>query len=112
MERLKALDVLLELTKEAERLALEGTQAERIKVLMSDIRRKAREEQEKLGRVQRESEAFIPTRYQLCMIGIGEECNFGRSSFPSMAALGGRMGRIREEIDRTIREIKAVGRIM
>lgn len=112
MERLKALNILLDLTKEAERLALEGVQTERIKILIGDIRRKTQQEQEKLGRVQRQPESFIPTRYQLCMIGIREECNFGRSSFPSTDALGGRLGRIHEEIDRTIREIKAAGRIM
>ena len=112
MQRLNTLNMLLEMTKEAERLASEGVQTERINTLIGSIRRKAHEEQEKLGRDQRQSESFIPTRYQPCMIGIREECNFGRSSIPSVSALGGRLGRIREEIDRTIKEMKVSSRIM
>ena len=112
MQRLNTLNMLLEMTKEAERLASEGVQTERINTLMAKIRRKAHEEQEKLGRDQRQSESFIPTRYELCMIGISEECSFGRSSIPGVSALGGRLGRIREEIDRTIKEVKVNSRIM
>jgi hypothetical protein len=40
------------------------------------------------------------------MIGIREEFDFGRSSFPNMLALNARLSRICEEIDRTSKEIK------
>lgn len=112
MEKLKTLDMLLGMTKEAERLASEGAQVERIKTLTAEIRRKAQKEHERLRGDQRRRESSIPTRYELCMIGIREEFDFGRTSFPNMLALRARLSRICEEIDRTIKEINAKHLVM
>jgi hypothetical protein len=95
------------MTKEAERLASEGAPMERIKVLIAGIRHKARVEQEGLRGDPRQKEPSIPTRFELCMIGIREEFHFGRTSVLSMVVLSARFGRVREEIDRTIKEINA-----
>ena len=57
-------------------------------------------------------ESSIPTRYELCMIGVREEFKFCRTSFPNMLALSARLSRIREEIDRTIKEINAKHLVM
>lgn len=113
MEKLKTLHQLLEMTEEAKRLASEGLQTERVKSLVVEIRRIAQKEHQRLGGVQRQGESSIPTRYQLCMIGVREECNFGRAmTVPSIVDLSARFSRIHEEIDRTIKEIKASSRIM
>ena len=68
---------------------------------------KAREERKKLRRDQR-----IETRYELCMIGILEEFDFGKVSWQNVIGLKSRLARIREEIDRTIEETKSSRKIM
>jgi hypothetical protein len=112
VEKLQILNTLLEMTKEAERLASEGVETELIRSLIADIRRKAQREHEKLRANHRQSDCSIPTRYELCMIGIREEFDFGRAPLPNVVALIARFSRIHEEIDRTIKEIKASSRIM
>ena len=107
VEKLKTLNTLLEMTKEAERLALEGEQMELIKTLIAEIRRKAQQEHKGIRGDQGRRESPIPTRYELCMIGIREEFSHGRKTIPSMQALNASFCRIHEEIDRTIKEIKA-----
>lgn len=112
MEKLRTLNTLLEMTKEAERLASEGAHMETIKALIAEIRRRARTERENLKGDQRKRELSIPTRYELCMIGIREEFDFGRTPVPNMLALSARFSHVREEIDRTIKEINAKRRVM
>ena len=112
MENLKTLTTLLEMTKEAEKLASEGEQIERIKTLITEIRRKVQQEHERIRGDQGRRESPNPTRYELCMIGIREEFGRGRKSIPTMPALSASFFRIHEELDRTIKEIKASSRIM
>jgi hypothetical protein len=112
VEKLNALNTLLEMTKEAERLASQGAPMERIKALIVEIRRKAREEHEGLRLVQGQRESQNPTRFELCMIGIREEFSHGRKSIPNLLALGASFRRIHEEIERTIKEIKATRQVM
>lgn len=112
MEKLKALDTLLEMTTEAEALASEGEQMERIKTLIAEIRRKAQQEHERVRGDRGGRESQNPTRYELCMIGIREEFGHCRQSIPNMPALGASFSRIHEEIDRTIKEIKSRRTVM
>jgi hypothetical protein len=46
------------------------------------------------------------------MIGILEELDFGRTSWQNVTGLEARLCRVREDIDRTIQEIKANRLIM
>jgi hypothetical protein len=103
MDRLEVLKTLLRLTTEAEELAPVAMGSERLRSLIGEIRRKARAEHDRLRQVQRP----IESRYQLCMIGILEECNFGKASWPELIGVDARLRRIHEEIDRTIKEVKA-----
>lgn len=66
MEKLRTLNPLLEMTKEAERLALEGELMERITTLVVEIRRKAQQEHETIRGDQGRRESPNPTRYELC----------------------------------------------
>lgn len=108
MDNLDTLNALLDMTTEAEELAPDVEKSERLRSLFVEIRQKAKSEHDRLRRDQRQ----IETSYQLCMIGILEECNFGRISWQNVAGLDARLRRIREEIVRTIKEIKANRRIM
>jgi hypothetical protein len=99
MEKLKTLDQLLEITSEAEGLASDGVDTDTLRSLFGKIRRIAKD-------------ALSPTRYQLCMIGIVEECNLSRSSSMSLVGLQARLSRMHEDIARTIKEIKASRQIM
>jgi hypothetical protein len=112
LKMLKALGTLLEMTKEAEKLASEGEQMERIKTLIAGIRRKAQLEHERTRGDQRPRESANPTRYELCMIGIREEFGRGSKSIPNLPALSASFSRIHEEIDKTIQEIKAKDLVM
>ena len=112
VEKLNTLSTLLEMTQEAERLASEGEQMERIKTLIVEIRRKAQQEHERIRGEWRRSDSPNPTRYELCMIGIREEFSHGRKTIPSMQALNASFCRIHEEIDRTIKEIKGKHKVM
>jgi hypothetical protein len=112
VEKLNTLSTLLEMTQEAERLASEGEQMERIKTLIVEIRRKAQQEHQRIRGDWRQRDSPNPTRYELCMIGIREELSLGRSAVPTMLTLSASFGRIHEEIDRTIKEIKAKHKVM
>ena len=112
MEKLRALNTLLEMTQEAERLASKGEQMERIKTLIVEIRRKAQQEHQRIRGDWRRRDSPIPTRYELCMIGIREELSLGRSAPPTLPGLSASFGRILEEIDRTITEIKGKHKVM
>jgi hypothetical protein len=46
------------------------------------------------------------------MIGILEECDFGKVSWPNVTGLEARLGRIHEDLVRTIKETKANRLIM
>lgn len=108
MDSLEMLRTLLQMTTEAEELASDVEKSERLRILIWDIRRKARDEHDRLRREKR----HIETHYQLCMIGILEECNFGSVSWRNVLGLEVRLNRIHEDIDKTIKEIKANRQIM
>ena len=107
MDNLETLNALLDMTKEAEELASDVEKSERLRLLVVEIRSKAREERRtRLRRGQKE------TRYELCMIGFLEELDFGRVSWQNVIGLPARLGRIREDTELTIIEIKANRLIM
>ncbi|SRR6266567_5224329 len=108
MDNLDTLIALLDMTREAEDLASDAVKSGRLRSLFAEIRQKAKDEHNRLRRDSRPTES----RYALCMIGILEECNFGRVSWPNVTGLDARLGRIREEIDRTIKDIRANRLIM
>src|ERR1700687_6255416 len=99
MDNLETLSALLDMTKEAEELASDIEKSERLRSLVVEIRSKAKEERTRLRR-----DRQIETRYELCMIGILDELDFGKTSWHNVIGLEARLGRIRENIDRTIRE--------
>jgi hypothetical protein len=101
MDNLETLNALLDMTIEAAELASDIEKPERLRLLVVEMRSKAREKRTRLRR-----DHQIETRYELCMIGILEELDFGRVSWQNVIGLDKRLGRIREEIDRTIQEIK------
>lgn len=111
MEKLKTLNELLGITLEAEGLASDGMETDSLRSLFREIRRIAQKEHTKL-RVNNQRDSLSPTRYQLCMIGILEECDLGRTSPPSLVGLQARLRRMHEDIERTIKEIKAAPQIM
>lgn len=106
MNNLETLTALLDMTKEAEELASDDEKSERLRSLVIEMRNKAREERKRLKDDQKE------TCYEPCMIGILEELDFGRVSWQNVIGLQARLGRIREEIERTIQEIKSSRLIM
>jgi hypothetical protein len=107
LDNLETLNALLDMTKEAEEWASDIEKPERLRSLVVEMRNKAIEERKRLRRYQ-----HIETRYELCMIGILEELDFGRTSWQNVIGLEARLGRIREDIDRTIQEIKSNRSIM
>jgi hypothetical protein len=107
MDNLETLDALLDMTKEAEELASDVEKSEPLRTLVVKMKSKAQEERTRLRRNQ-----HVETRYELCMIGILEEFNFGKLSWQNVTGLDARLCRIREEINRTIKEIKANRLIM
>jgi hypothetical protein len=107
MDNLETLNALLDMTKEAEELASDIEKSERLRSLVVEMRSKAKEERTRLRRDHR-----IETRYELCVIGILEELDFGKVSWQNVIGLEARLGRIREDIDRTIQEIKSNRLIM
>jgi len=107
VDDLKTLTALLDMTNEAWELASEIEKPERLKQLVTELRSRAKEERKGL------KQERIGTRYDLCMIGILEELSFGRVvSWQNVVGLDSRLPRIREEIERTILEIKANRRVM
>ena len=102
-DALKTLEALRELTIEAEELDSEIENPERLRLLIVDIKRKARAENERL-KTDRQS---IGSHYQLCMTAILQECNFGRTTWRNVADLESRLHRIHQEIDRAIQVVKA-----
>jgi hypothetical protein len=107
MDNLETLTALLDMTREAEELASDIEKSERLRSLVVEMRSTAREERNRFRRSQ-----HVETRYELCMIGILEEFDFGRVSWQNVIGLDSKLARIREEIDRTIEEIKSSRRIM
>jgi hypothetical protein len=108
MERIEVLKTLLQLTEDAEELAPVALGSEHLRSLIGEIRRKAKEEHDRLRQVRRP----IESRYQLCMIGILEESDFGKASWQNLTDLDARLRRIHEENDRTIKKAKAERVIM
>ena len=108
MDSLDTLRALLDMTIEAEELSSDFEKSERLRSLVVEIRQKAKDEHKRLRRDSRPTES----RYALCMIGILEECDFGKVSWPNVMGLKARLGRIHEDIVRTIKETKENRRIM
>ena len=108
MDNLATLNALLDMAKEAEELASDVEKPEHLRSLVVEIRQKAKDEHKRLTRDRRK----IETRYQLCIIDILEECDFGRASWQNVTDLDVRLARVREEIERTIKEIKSSRTIM
>ena len=108
MDHLDTLRALLDMTIEAEELSSNLEKSARLRSLVVEIRQKAKDEHKRLRRDSRPTES----RYALCMIGILEECDFGKVSWPNVMGLEARLGRIHEDIVRTIKEIKDNRRIM
>jgi len=108
MDNLETLNAMLDMTKEAEELASDIEKSELLRSLVVEIRQKAKDEHNRLKRDRQR----IETRYQLCMIGVLEELDFGRVSWQNLIGLEARLFRIREEIERTIQEIKSSRLIM
>jgi len=108
MDNLETLNALLDMTKEAEELASDVEKSERLRLLVVEIRQKAKDEHNRLRR----DRLPIESSYQLCMIGILEELDFSRVSWQNVISLDVRLGRIHEDVDRTIAEIKANRLIM
>jgi|SRR6185369_6466109 hypothetical protein len=108
MDNLETLNALLDMTKEAEELASDSEKSERLRSLVVEIRQKAKDEHNRLKRDRQK----IETRFQLCMIGVIEELDFGRVSWQNVIGLDVRLFRIREQIEQTIQEIKSSRLIM
>ena len=107
MDQVETLNALLDMTMEAEELASDTEKSEHLKSLVVEMRSKARDERNTLRR-----DRQTGTRYELCLIGILEELDFGRTSWQNVIGLESRLDRIREDIDRTIQEIKVSRSIM
>ena len=110
MDNLDTLNALLDMTTEAEKLASDVEKSERLRSLFVEIRQEAKHEHNRLKRVQGETKT--ETCYQLCMIGILEECNFGKVSWQNLLGIEAILSRIHEDIDRTVQEIKSNRLIM
>jgi hypothetical protein len=108
MDNLETLRALLDITVEAEALASEIGKPIRLRDLLMKLRSKAKEERTQLKHFGRPA----TTRYELCLTGILEELNFGKLPCEDILGLDSRLTRIREEIERTMREIKANRKIM
>jgi hypothetical protein len=108
MDNLETLNALLDMTKEAEELASDFEKSERLRSLVVEIRQKAKDEHNRLKRDRQK----IETRFQLCMIGVIEELDFGRVSWQNVIGLDVRLFRIREQIEQTIQGIKSSRLIM
>jgi|KBSMisStaDraftv2_1062788.scaffolds.fasta_scaffold579217_1 hypothetical protein len=108
MDNLETLNALLDMTKEAEELASDFEKSERLRSLVVEIRQKAKDEHNRLKRDRQK----IETRFQLCMIGVIEELDFGRVSWQNVIGLDVRLFRVREQIEQTIQGIKSSRLIM
>jgi hypothetical protein len=108
MDNLETLNALLDMTKEAEELASDFEKSERLRSLVVEIRQKAKDEHNRLKRDRQK----IETRFQLCMIGVIEELDFGRVSWQDVIGLDVRLFRVREQIEQTIQGIKSSRLIM
>jgi hypothetical protein len=76
MDNLETSNALLDMAKEAEELASDVEKPERLRSLVAEMRSKAREERRRLSRGKQQ----LATAYELCMIGILDEFDFGRTS--------------------------------
>ena len=107
MDHLETLNALLNMTHEADELTSDIAKPERLRLLVLEMKSNARQERTRLRRDHR-----METRYELCMIGILEEFDFGKASWQNVVGLKSRLARIRDEIERTIEEIKSSRKIM
>ena len=83
MDNLEILNALRDMTREAEELASDIEKSERLRLLVVEIRQKSKDERNRVKRDPRKRE----TRYQLRMIGILEELDFGRVSWQNVIGL-------------------------
>lgn len=79
------------MTEEAEELASDIVKSERLRSMVVKIKRQAKDEHNRLRR----DRLPIETSYQLCMIEILEECDFGRVTWQNVMGVDARLRRIR-----------------
>lgn len=108
MDNLETLRALLDITIEAEALASEIEKPIRLRELVVELGSKANQERKLLKRYGRPP----ATRYERCLIGIQEELNFGKLPWQDVVGLDLKLNRIREEIEQTMRDVKANRKIM
>lgn len=92
---------------EAQKVAPDVAQVVRLKALIADMKRAAHDASARQRTAQKQRDSRNPTRFELCVIGIQEELDFGRKPPSDLGCLEARFSRICEEIERTIRDIKA-----
>jgi hypothetical protein len=97
---------------EARKAAPDAAQVVRLKTLIVDMRRAAHDASARQRTAQRQRAPHIPTRFELCVIGIQEELNFGGKPPSDIGGLEARFSRICEEIERTMRDIEANQHVM
>ena len=112
MEKLRTLTELLRMATEARKVAPDAAQVVRLKALIGDMRRAAHDASARQRTAQKRRDLYIPTRFELCVLGIQEELNFGRKPPSDIGGLEARFSRICEEIERTMRDIKANRHVM
>ena len=76
MNHLETLNALLDMAKEAEELVSDVEKSDRLRSLVVEMRSKAREERRRLSRGKQQ----LATAYELCMIEILDQFDFGRTS--------------------------------
>lgn len=101
MNHLETLNALLDMAKEAEELVSDVEKSDRLRSLVVEMKSKAGEDRRRLRRGKQQ----LATPYELCMIEILDQFDFGRTSWQNVTGLDARLGRIREEIEWTIKEI-------
>ena len=107
MDDLKTLTEFLEMTDRAQEMLSDFGKSKGLRSLLLDMRKRVREESKQLGHHRK------GTRYDLCLIGILEEIYyFDKTSWENVVGLDQRLARIREEIERTIQEMKSKRTLM
>jgi hypothetical protein len=97
---------------EAQKVFPDAAQVVRLKALIGAMKRTAHDASARQRTAQKRRDSYVPTRFELCVMGIREELNFGVNPPSDLGALEARLSRICEEIERTIRDVKAHRNVM
>lgn len=103
MQKLKTLNELLDMVKEAQALAENDGDVEKLRSVVGRIRRAAGRHLADFS--DRQKQELTPSRFRLCMTGICEELTFKRTHLFEGTNFKPILGRIRVEIERSIKEI-------